>query len=154
MPLSAQQRSDCGSGKTGIRESVYRYFIPTERERQLSRGFEDVGRHDLLPFIQSRLDVLMGYAVPNDQTLYHGVGLVALFGGYPGALCDRRTDSAKSQPDQFRLSQSPGASLQSLPYAGRCVFVVHGLNAAISGATAIHTGRYFYRGFCLECVFG
>ena len=45
--------------RTGIRESVYRYFIPTERERQLSRGFEEVGRHDLFPFIQSRLDVLM-----------------------------------------------------------------------------------------------
>ena len=45
--------------KTGIRESVYRYFIPTERERQLSKGFEDVGRDDLFPFIHSRLDVLM-----------------------------------------------------------------------------------------------
>ena len=45
--------------KTGIRESIYRYFIPTERERQLSKGFEEVGRHDLFPFIQSRLDVLM-----------------------------------------------------------------------------------------------
>ena len=45
--------------RTGIRESVYRYFIPTERERQLSKGFEDVGRDDLFPFIQSRLDVLM-----------------------------------------------------------------------------------------------
>ena len=44
---------------TGIRESIYRYFIPTERERQLSKGFEEVGRHDLFPFIQSRLDVLM-----------------------------------------------------------------------------------------------
>lgn len=46
--------------RTGIKESIYRYFIPTERERQLSKGFEDVGRHDLFPFIQSRLDVLMG----------------------------------------------------------------------------------------------
>ena len=45
--------------QTGVRESVYRYFIPTERERQLSKGFEDVGRYDLFPFIQSRLDVLM-----------------------------------------------------------------------------------------------
>ena len=44
--------------RTGMRESVYRYFIPTERERQMSRGFEDVGRNDLFPFIQSRLDVL------------------------------------------------------------------------------------------------
>ncbi len=44
---------------TGIRKSIYRYFIPTERERQLSKGFEEVGRHDLFPFIQSRLDVLM-----------------------------------------------------------------------------------------------
>ncbi|MDP2904220.1 MAG: hypothetical protein Q8N96_14125, partial [Methylovulum sp.] len=33
-------------------------FIPTEHERQLSKGFEEVGRHDLFPFIQSRLDVL------------------------------------------------------------------------------------------------
>ncbi|MEI8077934.1 MAG: DUF4400 domain-containing protein [Betaproteobacteria bacterium] len=45
--------------QTGIRASIYRYFIPTERERQLSKGFEEVGRHDLFPFIQSRLDVLM-----------------------------------------------------------------------------------------------
>ncbi len=44
--------------KTGIRESVYRYFIPTEHERQMSKGFENVGRYDLFPFIQSRLDVL------------------------------------------------------------------------------------------------
>ena len=44
--------------RTGMRESVYRYFIPTERERQISKGFEDVGRNDLFPFIQSRLDVL------------------------------------------------------------------------------------------------
>jgi len=44
--------------RTGMRESVYRYFIPTERERQMSKGFEDVGRNDLFPFIQSRLDVL------------------------------------------------------------------------------------------------
>ncbi|MDX8125877.1 DUF4400 domain-containing protein [Methylomonas sp. OY6] len=43
---------------TGIRESVFRYFIPTERERQMSKGFEDVGRHDLFPFIESRLNVL------------------------------------------------------------------------------------------------
>lgn len=44
--------------QTGMRESVYRYFIPTERERQMSKGFEEVGRNDLFPFIQSRLDVL------------------------------------------------------------------------------------------------
>jgi len=44
--------------KTGIRSSVYHYFIPTERERQMSVGFEDVGRHDLFPFIESRLNVL------------------------------------------------------------------------------------------------
>ncbi|MCQ8118398.1 DUF4400 domain-containing protein [Methylomonas rosea] len=43
---------------TGIRESLFRYFIPTERERQMSKGFEDVGRHDLFPFIESRLNVL------------------------------------------------------------------------------------------------
>lgn len=44
--------------QTGIRENVYRYFIPTEHERQMSKGFENVGRYDLFPFIQSRLDVL------------------------------------------------------------------------------------------------
>jgi hypothetical protein len=44
--------------KTGIRDSLYHYFIPTERERQMSIGFEDVGRHDLFPFIESRLNVL------------------------------------------------------------------------------------------------
>lgn len=44
--------------QTGMRESIYSYFIPTERERKISKGFEDVGRNDLFPFIQSRLDVL------------------------------------------------------------------------------------------------
>jgi len=43
---------------TGIRDTVFRYFIPTERERQMSKGFEDVGRNDLFPFIESRLNVL------------------------------------------------------------------------------------------------
>ena len=43
---------------TGTRDSVFRYFIPTERERQMSKGFEDVGRNDLFPFIESRLNVL------------------------------------------------------------------------------------------------
>jgi len=55
---TSQQGFDQLFVNTGIRESVYRYFIPTEHERQLSRGFEEVGRHDLFPFIQSRLDVL------------------------------------------------------------------------------------------------
>jgi hypothetical protein len=55
---TSQQWFDQLFVKTGIRGSVYRYFIPTERERQLSKGFEDVGRVDLFPFIQSRLDVL------------------------------------------------------------------------------------------------
>lgn len=55
---TAQQWFDQLFVQTGIRDSVYRYFIPTERERQMSKGFEDVGRHDLFPFIQSRLDVL------------------------------------------------------------------------------------------------
>jgi hypothetical protein len=54
---TSQQWFDQLFVNTGIRESVYRYFIPTEHERQLSRGFEEVGRHDLFPFIQSRLDV-------------------------------------------------------------------------------------------------
>ena len=44
--------------RTGIRDSVYHYFIPTERERQMSKGFEDVGRNSLFPFIESRLNVL------------------------------------------------------------------------------------------------
>ncbi len=57
---ASQQWFDRLFVNTGIRESVYRYFIPTERERQLSKGFEEVGRHDLFPFIQSRLDVLWG----------------------------------------------------------------------------------------------
>ena len=97
--------------KTGIRESVYRYFIPTERERQLSKGFEDVGRDDLFPFIHSRLDVLM-------DTLYQMIKRFIMawvwwpfFSGYLDAFCNRRTDSAKSQSDQFRLSQPLGASL-------------------------------------------
>ncbi|WP_445366600.1 DUF4400 domain-containing protein [Methylomonas sp. BW4-1] len=55
---TAQEWFDDLFVRTGIRQSVYRYFIPTERERQMSKGFEDVGRHDLFPFIQSRLDVL------------------------------------------------------------------------------------------------
>ncbi|MDO9106437.1 MAG: DUF4400 domain-containing protein [Methylovulum sp.] len=54
---NSQQWFDQLFVNTGIRDSVYGYFIPTERERQLSRGFEEVGRHDLFPFIQSRLDV-------------------------------------------------------------------------------------------------
>jgi hypothetical protein len=55
---TSQQWFDRLFVKTGIRESVYHYFIPTERERQLSKGFEDVGRRDFFPFIESRLDVL------------------------------------------------------------------------------------------------
>ncbi|MBS4050125.1 MAG: DUF4400 domain-containing protein [Methylomonas sp.] len=55
---TAQEWFDDLFVRTGIRQSVYRYFIPTERERQMSKGFEDVGRHDLFPFIQSRIDVL------------------------------------------------------------------------------------------------
>lgn len=42
----------------GIQDNVFRYFIPSERERQMSKGFEDVGRNDLFPFIESRLNVL------------------------------------------------------------------------------------------------
>jgi hypothetical protein len=55
---TAQQWFDQLFVRTGMRVCVYRYFIPTEHERQMSKGFEDVGRHDLFPFIQSRLDVL------------------------------------------------------------------------------------------------
>ncbi|MEY3289167.1 MAG: hypothetical protein RLZZ419_1409 [Pseudomonadota bacterium] len=57
--LNTQKWFDRLFVKTGIRSSIYHYFIPTEHERQLSIGFEEVGRHDLFPFIQSRLDVLM-----------------------------------------------------------------------------------------------
>ncbi len=59
----------------------------------------------------------------------------------------------KVSQTNFDYPSPPGASLQSLCHAGRCVFVVYGLNAAVSGATAIHTVWYFYRVFCLECVF-
>ncbi len=44
--------------RTGARENVYRYFIPSEPERQRSVGFQDVGRDDLFPFIAARLQVL------------------------------------------------------------------------------------------------
>ena len=37
---------------------------------------------------------------------------------------------------------------------GAVYLLFYGLNAAVSGATAIHTGRYYNRGFCLECVVG
>ncbi len=55
---TAQQWFDQLFVHTGIRGSIYRYFIPTERERQMSKGFENVGRDDLFPFIESRLNVL------------------------------------------------------------------------------------------------
>lgn len=44
--------------RTGARESVYRYFIPSEQERQGSVGFQDVGRDNLFPFIATRIQVL------------------------------------------------------------------------------------------------
>lgn len=44
--------------RTGARENVYRYFIPSEPERQRSMGFQDVGRDSLFPFIEARLQVL------------------------------------------------------------------------------------------------
>lgn len=55
---TAQEWFDVLFVRTGVRQSIYSYFIPTEHERQMSKGFEDVGRNDLFPFIQSRLDVL------------------------------------------------------------------------------------------------
>ncbi len=57
--LNTQKWFDRLFVKTGIRSSIYHYFIPTEHERQLLIGFEEFGRHGLFPFIQSRLDVLM-----------------------------------------------------------------------------------------------
>ena len=60
----------------------------------------------------------------------------------------------KVSQTNFDYPKPLGASLQPLRHAGGYVSAVHGLNAAVSGATAIHTGRYFYRGFCLEGVFG
>jgi hypothetical protein len=44
--------------RTGIRETVRHYFIPTEAERLGSRGFEDVGRDGFFPFLAGRLQVL------------------------------------------------------------------------------------------------
>ncbi len=44
--------------RTGAQESVYRYFIPSEQERQSSIGFQDVGRDNLFPFIAGRIQVL------------------------------------------------------------------------------------------------
>jgi hypothetical protein len=44
--------------RTGIQDSVWHYFIPTEAERQGSMGFEEVGRDNLFPFIAERLHVL------------------------------------------------------------------------------------------------
>lgn len=44
--------------RTGIQDSVWHYFIPTETERQGSMGFEDVGRDNLFPFMAERLRVL------------------------------------------------------------------------------------------------
>jgi len=90
---TSQQWFDRLFVNTGIRESVYRYFIPTEHERQLSRGFEEVGRHDLFPFIQSRLDVFW-------DTLYQMIKRFIMawvwlpFLVVIVALCHRRTDPA------------------------------------------------------------
>jgi len=44
--------------KTGAKETVYRYFIPSEQERQHSLGFENVGRDSLFPFIAERIRVI------------------------------------------------------------------------------------------------
>ena len=44
--------------KTGAKETVYRYFIPSEQERQHSLGFENVGRDSLFPFIAERIQVI------------------------------------------------------------------------------------------------
>ena len=44
--------------KTGVKETVYRYFIPSEQERQQSLGFENMGRDSLFPFIAERIQVI------------------------------------------------------------------------------------------------
>ena len=44
--------------KTDAKETVYRYFIPSEQERQHSLGFENVGRDSLFPFIAERIQVI------------------------------------------------------------------------------------------------
>ncbi len=44
--------------RTGVKDRVYRYFIPSEHERQSSIGFQDIGRENLFPFIAARLQVL------------------------------------------------------------------------------------------------
>ena len=43
---------------TGAKEAMYRYFIPSEQERQHSLGFENVGRDSLFPFIAERIQVI------------------------------------------------------------------------------------------------
>ena len=45
--------------KTGAKETVYRYFIPSEHERQCSIGFQDIGRDSLFPFIAERIQVIL-----------------------------------------------------------------------------------------------
>jgi len=44
--------------RTGVKDRVYRYFIPSEHERQSSIGFQDIGRENLFPFIAARIQVL------------------------------------------------------------------------------------------------
>jgi len=44
--------------RTGVKDRVYRYFIPSEHERQSSIGFQDIGRDNLFPFIAARIQVL------------------------------------------------------------------------------------------------
>jgi len=56
--LEAQDWFDRLFVRTGIQDSVWHYFIPTEAERQGSMGFEDVGRDNLFPFMAERLHVL------------------------------------------------------------------------------------------------
>ena len=44
--------------RTGVKDRVYRYFIPSEQERQQSLGFENMGRDSLFPFIAERIQVI------------------------------------------------------------------------------------------------
>ncbi|MCX7110938.1 MAG: DUF4400 domain-containing protein [Proteobacteria bacterium] len=44
--------------RTGVKDRVNWYFIPSEQERQHSLGFEDVGQDSLFPFIAERIQVI------------------------------------------------------------------------------------------------
>lgn len=70
----AEQAFDALFVRTGIRETVRHYFIPTEAERLGSTGFEHVGQENLFPFLAGRLQVLWDSV---DQTLRRFYRLLA-----------------------------------------------------------------------------